>query len=164
MLPRFRVNGDFSSRFWRSDPQTLEAIRIYKHRYWKFLEAGWHGRDAILMTGINAIIYLLSTIPPCVKFWVCMENMLIFVRWYLVDRWGRRAILLSGAIVVRPRNSITRMRWWSKLFRWQSRSWQLGGGCGWMSRKRLRQWWSALSFSTQPSGIGELVRNVGLQC
>jgi len=24
-----------------------------------------------------------------------------FISWYLVDRWGRRAILLSGAIVVR---------------------------------------------------------------
>ncbi|KAG6381081.1 general substrate transporter [Boletus reticuloceps] len=46
--------------------------------------AGWLGRDAILMTGINAIIYLLSTIPP----------------WYLVDRWGRRIILLSGAVIV----------------------------------------------------------------
>ena len=23
-----------------------------------------------------------------------------FDRWYLVDRWGRRAILLSGAVVV----------------------------------------------------------------
>ena len=27
-------------------------------------EAGWIGRDAILMTGINAIIYILSTLPP----------------------------------------------------------------------------------------------------
>ena len=36
------------------------------------------------MTGINAIIYILSTIPP----------------WYLVDRWGRRLILLTGAVVV----------------------------------------------------------------
>ena len=27
-------------------------------------EAGWVGRDAILMTGINAIIYILSTLPP----------------------------------------------------------------------------------------------------
>ncbi|KAF5336225.1 hypothetical protein D9758_014341 [Tetrapyrgos nigripes] len=49
-----------------------------------FEEAGWLGRQAILMTGINAIIYLLSTLPP----------------WYLVDRWGRRPILLSGAIVM----------------------------------------------------------------
>jgi len=29
-----------------------------------FEQAGWVGRDAILMTGINGIIYLLSTIPP----------------------------------------------------------------------------------------------------
>jgi len=36
------------------------------------------------MTGINAIIYLLATTPT----------------WVLVDRWGRRAILLSGAVVV----------------------------------------------------------------
>ncbi|OCH94787.1 general substrate transporter [Obba rivulosa] len=47
-------------------------------------EAGWIGRDAILMTGINGIIYILSTIPT----------------WYLVDRWGRRFILLSGAVVM----------------------------------------------------------------
>lgn len=42
------------------------------------------GRDAILMTGINALIYLLATTPT----------------WVLVDRWGRRSILLSGAVVV----------------------------------------------------------------
>ncbi|KAL2423773.1 MFS-type transporter criB [Exophiala dermatitidis] len=49
-----------------------------------FESAGWRGRDAILMTGINAISYLASTIPP----------------WYLVDRWGRRPILLSGAVAM----------------------------------------------------------------
>ncbi|KAL8950529.1 MAG: hypothetical protein Q9222_003439 [Ikaeria aurantiellina] len=49
-----------------------------------FESAGWVGRNAILMTGINGITYLLSTIPP----------------WYLVDRWGRRMILLSGAIAM----------------------------------------------------------------
>ncbi|KAK6528678.1 hypothetical protein TWF694_003922 [Orbilia ellipsospora] len=49
-----------------------------------FQEAGWEGRDAILMTGINALVYVASSIPP----------------WYLVDRWGRRKILLSGAVVM----------------------------------------------------------------
>ncbi|KAJ5470851.1 Mitochondrial substrate/solute carrier [Penicillium desertorum] len=49
-----------------------------------FESAGWVGRDAILMTGINGISYLLSTIPP----------------WYLVDGWGRRPILLSGAVAM----------------------------------------------------------------
>ncbi|KAL7274503.1 Ribulose bisphosphate carboxylase large chain [Rhizina undulata] len=49
-----------------------------------FEQAGWVGRDAILMTGINGIVYVLSTIPP----------------WYLMDQWGRRPILLSGAIVM----------------------------------------------------------------
>ncbi|GAB7365035.1 hypothetical protein MBLNU230_g5816t1 [Neophaeotheca triangularis] len=49
-----------------------------------FEQAGWHGRRAILMTGINGITYLLSTIPP----------------WYLVDRLGRRLILLSGAVAM----------------------------------------------------------------
>lgn len=49
-----------------------------------FESAGWYGRDAILMTGINGISYLLSTIPP----------------WYLVDRWGRRFILLTGAVAM----------------------------------------------------------------
>lgn len=43
------------------------------------------GRQAILMAGINAIIYLLATLPT----------------WVLVDRWGRRTILLSGAVIVR---------------------------------------------------------------
>ncbi|KAI5283411.1 hypothetical protein KEM54_002152 [Ascosphaera aggregata] len=49
-----------------------------------FESAGWVGRDAILMTGINAISYLVSTVPP----------------WYVVDRWGRRPILLWGAIAM----------------------------------------------------------------
>ncbi|CUM53866.1 uncharacterized protein AC631_00223 [Debaryomyces fabryi] len=46
--------------------------------------AGWVGRQAILMTGINSIVYVLSTIPP----------------WYLVDGWGRKPLLMSGAIVM----------------------------------------------------------------
>lgn len=49
-----------------------------------FEQAGWTGRDAILMTGINALVYIASTIPP----------------WYLADKWGRRFILLSGALVM----------------------------------------------------------------
>lgn len=49
-----------------------------------FEQAGWVGRDAILMTGINGVTYLLSTIPP----------------WYIVDSWGRRFILLSGALMM----------------------------------------------------------------
>ncbi|KAI0194670.1 hypothetical protein EV127DRAFT_451388 [Xylaria flabelliformis] len=49
-----------------------------------FESAGWRGHDAIKMTGINGITYLLSTIPP----------------WYIVDRWGRRVILLSGAVAM----------------------------------------------------------------
>lgn len=49
-----------------------------------FESAGWVGRQAILMTGINGITYLLSTIPT----------------WYLVDCWGRRFILLGGAVAM----------------------------------------------------------------
>ncbi|KAM7200976.1 Sugar transporter domain containing protein [Rhypophila sp. PSN 637] len=49
-----------------------------------FEQAGWKGHDAILMTGFNSITYLLATIPP----------------WYIVDRWGRRPILLSGALAM----------------------------------------------------------------
>jgi hypothetical protein len=49
-----------------------------------FEQAGWTGRSAILMTGFNGLTYLASTIPP----------------WYLVDRWGRRPILLSGAVAM----------------------------------------------------------------
>ncbi|KAK3304227.1 uncharacterized protein B0T15DRAFT_485937 [Chaetomium strumarium] len=49
-----------------------------------FEKAGWVGHDAVLMAGINGITYVLSTIPP----------------WYVIDRWGRRPILLSGAIAM----------------------------------------------------------------
>jgi sugar porter (SP) family MFS transporter len=49
-----------------------------------FEQAGWKGRDALLMTGFNSIVYVLSTLPP----------------WILVDKWGRRPILLSGAIIM----------------------------------------------------------------
>jgi sugar porter (SP) family MFS transporter len=49
-----------------------------------FESAGWVGRQAILMTGINGITYLLSTIPT----------------WTLVDTMGRRPILLSGAVMM----------------------------------------------------------------
>ncbi|KAF2755360.1 hypothetical protein EJ05DRAFT_99315 [Pseudovirgaria hyperparasitica] len=49
-----------------------------------FEQAGWVGRRAILMTGINSLTYFASTIPP----------------WYVVDTLGRRPILLSGAIMM----------------------------------------------------------------
>lgn len=49
-----------------------------------FESAGWVGRQAILMTGINAFIYVASTIPP----------------WWLVDGWGRKPLLLSGAVLM----------------------------------------------------------------
>ncbi|KAK4142990.1 uncharacterized protein C8A04DRAFT_37863 [Dichotomopilus funicola] len=49
-----------------------------------FERAGWVGQAAVLMAGINGLTYVLSTIPP----------------WYIVDRWGRRPILLSGAIAM----------------------------------------------------------------
>lgn len=47
-----------------------------------FEEAGFNDSNALLMTGINAIVYLLSTIPP----------------WFLVDKWGRKPILISGGL------------------------------------------------------------------
>ncbi|KAG5362281.1 Sugar transporter STL1 [Yarrowia sp. C11] len=62
-----------------------------------FEEAGWVGRSAILMTGINAIIYVCSTIPP----------------WYLVDKWGRRPILLSGAVIMAV--SLASVAFWMRL-------------------------------------------------
>ncbi|RMD39382.1 hypothetical protein DV735_g5746, partial [Chaetothyriales sp. CBS 134920] len=49
-----------------------------------FESAGWVGREAILMTGINSLTYLASTIPT----------------WFFVDRWGRRPILLTGAVAM----------------------------------------------------------------
>lgn len=47
-----------------------------------FSEAGFKDSMALLMTGINGTVYLLSTIPP----------------WFLVDRWGRKPILVSGGL------------------------------------------------------------------
>jgi sugar porter (SP) family MFS transporter len=70
----------------------INVISYYAPRV--FEEAGWLGRDAILMTGINAIIYVLSSLPP----------------WYLVDRWGRRPILLSGAVIMGVALAAT--GWW----------------------------------------------------
>ncbi|EDK45198.1 hypothetical protein LELG_03377 [Lodderomyces elongisporus NRRL YB-4239] len=49
-----------------------------------FESAGWVGRKAIFMTGINSIVYVASTIPP----------------WYLVDSWGRKPLLMSGALLM----------------------------------------------------------------
>jgi sugar porter (SP) family MFS transporter len=49
-----------------------------------FREAGFDSAGALLMTGINSIVYLFSTIPP----------------WFLVDRWGRKPILISGGITM----------------------------------------------------------------
>uniref|UniRef100_A0A1N6MC11 Putative sugar porter n=1 Tax=[Candida] hispaniensis TaxID=312227 RepID=A0A1N6MC11_9ASCO len=62
-----------------------------------FEEAGWIGRSAILMTGINALIYIASTIPP----------------WYLVDKWGRRPILLSGAVIMAV--ALSMVSFWLKV-------------------------------------------------
>jgi hypothetical protein len=63
----------------------LDGINVISYYApYVFESAGWVGRQAILMTGINAITYLMSSIPP----------------WYLVDRWGRRLILLTGAVAM----------------------------------------------------------------
>ncbi|KAF8973693.1 general substrate transporter [Flammula alnicola] len=70
----------------------INVISYYAPRV--FEEAGWIGRQAILMTGINSVIYVLSTLPT----------------WYLVDHWGRRAILLSGAVVMAA--SLVATGWW----------------------------------------------------
>ncbi|KAJ7596906.1 general substrate transporter [Mycena floridula] len=70
----------------------INVISYYAPRV--FEAAGWRGRDAILMTGINSIIYILSTLPP----------------WYLVDNWGRRPILLSGAAVMAV--ALCTTGWW----------------------------------------------------
>nr|XP_019001641.1 uncharacterized protein I203_05844 [Kwoniella mangroviensis CBS 8507]OCF65102.1 hypothetical protein I203_05844 [Kwoniella mangroviensis CBS 8507] len=56
--------------------------------------AGWIGRDAILMTGINAMFYVASSLPP----------------WFLMDRAGRRPILLTGAVAMAI--ALTATGWW----------------------------------------------------
>lgn len=49
-----------------------------------FQEAGFEDSKALLMTGVNALVYLASTIPP----------------WFLVDKWGRKPILISGGALM----------------------------------------------------------------
>lgn len=57
-------------------------------------EAGWIGRQAILMTGINALFYVASSIPP----------------WWLTDAVGRRPILLTGALAMAL--ALVATGWW----------------------------------------------------
>lgn len=49
-----------------------------------FQEAGFNDSWALLMTGINLLVYLASTVAP----------------WFLVDRWGRKPILVSGGALM----------------------------------------------------------------
>ncbi|KAJ9198505.1 hypothetical protein DTO166G4_3420 [Paecilomyces variotii] len=88
-----RSYGDMFKRYYRRvfiamSAQALAQLNginvISYYAPLVFESAGWAGRAAILMTGVNALSYFASTIPP----------------WYLVDRWGRRPILLSGAVAM----------------------------------------------------------------
>ncbi|EPS27402.1 hypothetical protein PDE_02345 [Penicillium oxalicum 114-2] len=88
-----RSYSDMFKRYWKRvfiamSAQALAQLNginvISYYAPLVFESAGWKGRAAILMTGINGISYLLSTVPP----------------WYLVDKWGRRPILLSGAVAM----------------------------------------------------------------
>ncbi|GAA6042170.1 hypothetical protein JCM8097_004996 [Rhodosporidiobolus ruineniae] len=78
---KYRVLIAMSAQ-WLAQLNGINVISYYAPLV--FESAGWIGRQAILMTGINGIIYVLSTIPT----------------WYLVDSLGRRPILLSGAAVM----------------------------------------------------------------
>ncbi|RSH87041.1 hypothetical protein EHS25_003529 [Saitozyma podzolica] len=68
----------------------LNGINVISY----YAQAGWIGRDAILMTGINALFYVASSIPP----------------WFLMDRAGRRPILLLGAVAMAI--ALTATGWW----------------------------------------------------
>lgn len=49
-----------------------------------FEQAGFNDSNALLMTGINSLVYLFCTILP----------------WFLVDIWGRKPILISGGTLM----------------------------------------------------------------
>lgn len=49
-----------------------------------FEKEGWIGSDCIKLTGINSIIYLLSTLIP----------------WKLSDYWGRKPLLILGGLLM----------------------------------------------------------------
>ncbi|BEJ11817.1 hypothetical protein CspHIS471_0202770 [Cutaneotrichosporon sp. HIS471] len=68
----------------------LNGINVISY----YAQAGWIGRDAILMTGINSLFYVASSIPP----------------WWLTDALGRRPILLCGAIAMAI--ALTSTGWW----------------------------------------------------
>ncbi|KAF8912971.1 hypothetical protein CPB84DRAFT_1811952 [Gymnopilus junonius] len=89
-----RVLLAMSSQAFAQLASCFNLLFFFKTHARVFEEAGWIGRQALLMTGINSIIYVLSTIPT----------------WYLVDAWGRRAILLSGAVVMAT--SLVATGWW----------------------------------------------------
>jgi hypothetical protein len=59
--------------------------------------------------------------------------------WYLVDRWGRRFILLSGAVVVRT----VIMTWFwiflINVYRWALLWASRDGGCTWTFRQLPEQ-------------------------
>ncbi|KAF5335338.1 hypothetical protein D9611_011733 [Ephemerocybe angulata] len=77
----------------------INVISYYAPRV--FEQAGWTGRAALLMTGLNSLFYVASTVPP----------------WYLVDQWGRRPILLSGAAVMALSLFAT------GYFMWEAKAW-----------------------------------------
>lgn len=68
------------SALWFAQFNGINIISYYAPMV--FAQAGFKNSMALLMTGINAFVYLLSTIPP----------------WFLVDRWGRKPILISGGL------------------------------------------------------------------
>lgn len=77
----YRVFIACSVQMW----QQLDGINVISYYApMVFEQAGFKDRAALLVTGINALIYLASTIPT----------------WFLVDKWGRRPIFISGGLLM----------------------------------------------------------------
>lgn len=76
---KYRIFIGCSALFW-AQFNGINLISYYAPLV--FEQAGFKGRTALLVTGINSLIYLASTIPT----------------WFLVDKWGRRPILITGGI------------------------------------------------------------------
>lgn len=131
-----------------------------------YSEAGWIGRSAILMAGINSIIYVLSTLPPLVFPEIMVEWVLIRLvgSWPTVGVVVRSLCLVLSSCVMVPSSSgqldymirpfIMGMHQYSRgTLRWPSRWVRQAIGCTSMFQRRLKLLSSVSSYSMLPSDI-----------
>jgi len=123
------------------------------------IAAGWVGRDAILMAGVNAIIYMLSTLPTLVFATPQPIDQLTCVTQVVPRRplgptlhshvWGCCGMFHSA--------SPSRSNWWRS--RWPLLWAQQVGSCTLTSLRLQRPWWHVSSYTMRSLVIGMSVTN-----